>query len=63
MSWNPSNAAAIAGLEDCRLKQQSAREEKEREASRLQMELDRQKAEKEERERPNTTVPLEELRR
>lgn len=52
----PSNAAAIAGLEDCRLKQQSAREEKEREASRLQMELDRQKAEKEENERPNKSA-------
>jgi len=49
----PTNAAAIAGLEDCRLKQQLAREEKEKEASRLQMELDRQKAEKEELEKQN----------
>ena len=47
----PNNSAAKKGLEDCRLKQQKAREEKEKEASRLQMELDRQKTEKEEKEK------------
>jgi O-acetyl-ADP-ribose deacetylase (regulator of RNase III) len=55
----PSNAVALSGLEDCRLKQQSAREEKEREASRLQMELDRQKAEKEESGKRNNSASLE----
>lgn len=50
----PSNAAALAGLADCRMKQQSTREEKEREASRLQMELDRQQAEKEENKKQYT---------
>lgn len=48
---DPNNAVAKKGLEDCRLRQQKAREEKEKEASRLQMELDRQKAEKEEEEK------------
>lgn len=52
----PTNTAAIAGLEDCRLKQQLAREEKEKEASRLQMELDRQKADKEEIEKQNNSA-------
>ncbi len=57
--FEPSNAAALAGLEDCRSKQQSAREEKEREASRLQMELDRQKAEKKGSGKQNNSASLE----
>ena len=46
-----TNAVAKKGLEDCRSRQQKVREEKEKEASRLQMELDRQKTEKEEEEK------------
>ena len=41
---DPENEAARRGLEGCRARQQNAREEKEREASELQRELDRQKA-------------------
>ena len=41
---DPTNDMAKRGLEECRLKQQTVREEKEREASALQKELDRQKA-------------------
>ena len=48
---DPNNAAAKKGLEDCRSRQQKAREEKEREARELQMELDRKKAEKEDEEK------------
>ncbi|KAL3785442.1 hypothetical protein ACHAW5_010922 [Stephanodiscus triporus] len=40
---DPKNEAARRGLEDCRSRQRIAREEKEREASELQKELDRQK--------------------
>jgi len=48
---DPNNAVANRGLEDCRARQRQAREGKEKEARRLQMELDRQKAEEEERRR------------
>lgn len=48
---DPDNKVAKAGLEGCRSKQRKARDDKEREATRLQMELDRQKAEKEEKEK------------
>ncbi|KAL3811379.1 hypothetical protein ACHAXA_000458 [Cyclostephanos tholiformis] len=40
---DPNNDVARRGLEDCRLRQRIANEEKEREASRLQRELDRQR--------------------
>ncbi|KAL7534808.1 hypothetical protein ACHAXR_007260 [Thalassiosira sp. AJA248-18] len=47
----PNNAVAKKGLEDCRSKQHKAREDKEKEARQMQMELDRKKTEKEEQEK------------
>eukprot|EP00578_Thalassiosira_sp_NH16_P030251 CAMPEP_0181077238 /NCGR_PEP_ID=MMETSP1071-20121207/845_1 /TAXON_ID=35127 /ORGANISM="Thalassiosira sp., Strain NH16" /LENGTH=696 /DNA_ID=CAMNT_0023158471 /DNA_START=978 /DNA_END=3068 /DNA_ORIENTATION=- len=52
------NAVAKKGLEDCRSKQKQATEAKERDASKLQMELDRQKADKEGKEKQRKEVEI-----
>ena len=58
---DPTNDMAKRGLEECRLKQHTVREEKEREASALQKELDRQKADlaRQENNDVNTTTGVE----
>lgn len=52
---DPNNQVAIKGRDDCRAKERQAMEEKKREAIKMQMELDRQKAEKEQAQNAEVT--------